>query len=723
MLRTFKVLPDDEESGGLSYVTSVAYSPDGKHVLTGSYQAVKIWDANSGDLVRSLDLPEEVAVFTSVYSRDGEQILTGDSDDLARLWRVRGGQELRSYVGHTAMVLAATFSPDEHWVLTGSGDQTARLWEAGTGRAVASLIGFEGTWEVVAPDLRFDAGNLDEIVGLHWVFPDDPYRPLRPEIFARDFFEPSLLPRLLTRERSPEPARPLAGLNRVQPEVADPMVRADGDVAQITLRVRATRNRDEFGQGDRRRKMASDAYDLRLMREGQLVWQFPSSDRDPNQDLTIRTDAQLKSWRHDYRIEPNRPDGWYEATVPVPLPHNRGAGEPIRFEAYCFNEDRVKSRTAAASVPTPAGMQRVKPKAYVICLGANASQTRALDLRYAAADAREIGRRLGDSLAARGYALVPVTLLSDYEGDRYKGRVVAEGATRGNIRSALAQLAGAELPPETRDRLPADARNLRQSGPDDLVIIYAATHGYTDPADGMFYLLPYDVGRHHLVGDAKTDSPAFRAILRNSVSSAELSKWLRAVDAAQHVLILDTCMSQGAVASAGSEFKPGPFGSRGLGQLAYDKAMLVLAASQTDEAAVGLPGLRHGLLTYTLLEGIASAGPGKPPRAADQDTGRLTLSGLLRYARDQAPDVYRAAKSGELEKRGVGVAAEPWAASSHEELEQRWPTLAGGGGAGAPQPVLFDYRRGRPDVDLTGATPAARVINRSDVPKRTEVRP
>src|SRR5262249_21203398 len=157
--------------------------------------------------------------------------------------------------------------------------------------------------------------------------------------------------------------------------------------------------------GERRREMATDAYDLRLLRDGQLVWQLPSPDNDPNQDLTIRTEAQLEAWRSAYHLEPNRPGGWYETTVPITLPPNRKAGEPVQFEAYCFNEDRVKSRTATVTAPMPAGLARVRPRAYVICLGINASQSRALDLRYAAADARDLGRRLGDALSARGYGL------------------------------------------------------------------------------------------------------------------------------------------------------------------------------------------------------------------------------------------------------------------------------------------------------------------------------
>ncbi len=69
-------------------------------------------------------------------------------------------------------------------------------------------------------------------------------------------------------------------------------------------------------------------------------------------------------------------------------------------------------------------------------------------------------------------------------------------------------------------------------------------------------------------------------LLARSVSSDELSLWLRDVDAGVLVLIVNACQSAAAVEGEG--FKPGPMGRRGLGQLAYDKGMRVLAATQAD---------------------------------------------------------------------------------------------------------------------------------------------
>ncbi len=64
-------------------------------------------------------------------------------------------------------------------------------------------------------------------------------------------------------------------------------------------------------------------------------------------------------------------------------------------------------------------------------------------------------------------------------------------------------------------------------------------------------------------------------------------------------------------------------GSRGLGQLAYDKAMRVLAASQADDVALEaqVKGEGHGLLTYALVrEGLLG-------RKAAGAGGGLTLGG------------------------------------------------------------------------------------------------
>jgi hypothetical protein len=72
------------------------------------------------------------------------------------------------------------------------------------------------------------------------------------------------------------------------------------------------------------------------------------------------------------------------------------------------------------------------------------------------------------------------------------------------------------------------------------------------------------------------------------------------MDAGEMVMILDACYSAAVVESA--DFKPGPMGSRGLGQLAYDKRIRVLAASQAKQPAGEAGRLGMGYLSYALTK-------------------------------------------------------------------------------------------------------------------------
>jgi hypothetical protein len=78
-----------------------------------------------------------------------------------------------------------------------------------------------------------------------------------------------------------------------------------------------------------------------------------------------------------------------------------------------------------------------------------------------------------------------------------------------------------------------------------------------------------------------------------------LAEWLRPIDAGEMDLILDACESAGSVDT--KDFKPGPLGSHGLGQLAYDKRIRILAASQSNESAEEFKSLQQGLLSYVLV--------------------------------------------------------------------------------------------------------------------------
>ena len=132
----------------------VAWSPDGHHILTGSEDGtVRIWDAATGD--NTLTLTHKASVTAVAWSPDARHILTGSDDGTARIWdTTTGDNTLTLTLTHTDWVRAVAWSPDGHHILTASEDRTARIWDATKGEQVRFFIAFlpEGECAVLTPD-------------------------------------------------------------------------------------------------------------------------------------------------------------------------------------------------------------------------------------------------------------------------------------------------------------------------------------------------------------------------------------------------------------------------------------------------------------------------------------------------------------------------------------------------------------------------------------------
>lgn len=113
-----------------------------------------------------------------------------------------------------------------------------------------------------------------------------------------------------------------------------------------------------------------------------------------------------------------------------------------------------------------------------------------------------------------------------------------------------------------------------------------------------------------------------------------MAEWLLPLDAGEIVLILDACYSAASVEAG--DFRPGPLGSSGLGQLAYDKRIRVLAAAQSGQLAREPSSLKMGLLAYALVV------DGLEKRQADWQPadGHILLREWLRYGQKRVPTLY-----------------------------------------------------------------------------------
>ena len=71
------------------------------------------------------------------YAPDSATLATGGDDRTVRVWDARSGDHVRTLTGHTSGVLAVAYAPDSATLATGSDDGTVRVWNPRTGRQVA----------------------------------------------------------------------------------------------------------------------------------------------------------------------------------------------------------------------------------------------------------------------------------------------------------------------------------------------------------------------------------------------------------------------------------------------------------------------------------------------------------------------------------------------------------------------------------------------------------
>jgi len=131
-------------TGHAGWINSVAFSPDGKLLASGSHdKTVKIWDMSSGQQIHTLTGHSD-GVGSVVFSPDGKLLASGSWDNTIRLWDTRTWNEIRTLRGHTRHVFRVVFSPDGRWLASASDDGTIKLWEVGSGCEIHTLEGHRG---------------------------------------------------------------------------------------------------------------------------------------------------------------------------------------------------------------------------------------------------------------------------------------------------------------------------------------------------------------------------------------------------------------------------------------------------------------------------------------------------------------------------------------------------------------------------------------------------
>jgi len=575
-------------------VFSVAFSPDGRLAASSSFagKPIRIWDAAAGREIRKID--EEASAIR--FSPDGQYLLSATNVQskeakegfigVLTLYDVATGKMIKRFAGyHTAEICTATFSPDGKRVLSGGWDKMVRLWDVSTGRELRSFFGHSSKVSSVAfsPDGRFAYSGSDDATTRVW-----------------DIASGKELVRLITFAGGEWVSITPDGYYNASANGDKHLnVRVDGHVYSIE------NYREAFFRPDLV-KLALSGGSLADFRKLADVKQPPdvkivnTPDAVNSDTVSVRLRLENKGGGiGDVRLFLNdtavRLDSGRSLKVV-----GKGTGNAVNvsytlklapgpnvIRAVAFNADNSMQSNAAVYQVSASFASKRKPVLHALVIGINDYKNPKLALQYAVADATLFAGTLRQS-ASGLFDQVKVRMLT-----------TREATSAENISKEL--------------------RTFRNINPDDLFVLYVASHGVVD--DGEYYLITSNVGLTR-TEKLKTDA----------LTQGALKELIANIPATKKLIVLDTCNA----GAAGDAIQTAML-TRGMSE---DAAMKILsravgstilsAATSSQEALEGYRG--HGLFTWVLAEGLAG-------KADKGKSGYIKTTDIADYVGEEVPNL------------------------------------------------------------------------------------
>ncbi|KAI0543896.1 WD40-repeat-containing domain protein [Xylaria curta] len=178
---------EDVFRGHLKPVSTVRFSPDGRHLLSSSFDTTaRIWRLNNIDVDMamtkdlSLTLPgtdgqqvsprgpllcHKTSVCFVKFSVDGKMAASGSFDGEILLWDAGKGTPIRALTGgHSRPIKSLAFSRNGKFLISAGNDGTVGIWDTGSGKMIRKLEGHTD-WirsAVLSPDEQFVASASDD---------------------------------------------------------------------------------------------------------------------------------------------------------------------------------------------------------------------------------------------------------------------------------------------------------------------------------------------------------------------------------------------------------------------------------------------------------------------------------------------------------------------------------------------------------------------------------
>lgn len=526
-----------EFTGHTDIIHSVAKHPYSPQIASVSWDGkIKIWDVASGLQTKKYD-HHKGPVYGVAYNASGTEIATGGADRKIFITDLSSGTIKATLIGHTSAVTTVSYVPSESLLVSASDNGEVKIWNLRTNEEMVSyLILNEQDWMAINKEGYFNATD-GATRSIAFVKGMESYAA---EQFFDQFYQPDLLNKTFLNqddklninqkiERFPPPQ-----IEILAPHNAEKVRSASVDVLASV--------QDVGGGIDM----------LKVVHNGKTV--LLEKAKLNNKRATINHSVDL-------------------------VPGNN------TIEVSAFSNGGIESSKHSVDLQLEG---KVNSTLYVFAVGINKYKNEALNLNYAAADAKSVVKTIGER-SKKLFDRVETITLFDTE------------ASRDNILSKLNALS-------------------KIIKPQDVMVFYYAGHG--SMVDGKFYFIPTENVR--LYNADKLE--------KNAIYAGELQEKLKSIAALKQLLIIDACQSGGSVELLATR---GAREEKALAQLSRSTGIHVLAAAGSEQFAVEFEDLGHGLFTYVLLEALNGAADGAPK------DGKVTIYELKSFIDDQVPEYSR----------------------------------------------------------------------------------